>query len=51
MVKEIEIKNILDEAIRFSDLKKYSKAIKSFDKVLFYDPMYGDALLNKSYAL
>ena len=28
LVKEIEIKNILDEGIRFLDLKKYFKAIK-----------------------
>ncbi len=49
--KEIEIKNILDEGIRFLNLKKYSKAVKSFDEVLFYDSEYGEALLNKSYAL
>lgn len=51
LLKEIEIKNILDDGIRFLNLKKYSKAIESFDEVLFYDPEYGDALLNKSYAL
>lgn len=49
--KEIEIKNILDEGTRFLNLEKYSKAIESFDDVLFYDPEYGEALLNKSYAL
>ena len=51
LVKEIEIKNILDEGIRFLDLKKYSKAIEEFDRVLFYDSQYAEALLYKSYAL
>ena len=51
LLKEMEIKNILDEGTRFLNLEKYPKAIESFDEVLFYDPEYGDALLNKSYAL
>lgn len=49
--KEIEMKNVLDEGIRFLKAKKYSKAIGEFDRVLFYDEDYGEALLNKSYSL
>ncbi len=51
LVKEIEIRNLLDDAIEYLSLEKYSKAIDGFDKVLFYDSWYGEALLNKSYAL
>ena len=51
LVKEIEIKNILDEAIGFLKLEKYFKAIELLDEVLFYDPEYGEALLSKSHAL
>lgn len=49
--KEILIKNTLDEAIRLFGLAKYPKAIEMLDEVLFYDPKYGVALLNKSYCL
>ena len=49
--KEIQIKNTIDEAIRLFGLAKYPKAIEMLDKVLFYDPKYGVALLNKSYCL
>lgn len=49
--KEIEIKNILDEGIRFLKSEKYHHAIGEFDRVLFYDPCYGEALLKKSHAL
>ena len=49
--KEIQIKNTIDEAIRLFGLAKYPKAIEMLDKVLFYDPKYGMALLNKSYCL
>ena len=49
--KEILIKNTLDEAIRLFGLAKYPKAIEMMDEVLFYDPKYGVALLNKSYCL
>jgi len=51
LAKEIEIKNMLDEGIRFLKHERYSKAIQSFDEVLFYDPEYGEALLDKSHAL
>ena len=49
--KEIQIKNTIDEAIRLFGLEKYPKAIEMLDEVLFYDPKYGVALLNKSYCL
>lgn len=49
--KEIQVKNTLDEAIAFYKLRKYPKAIERLDEVLFYDPEYGKALLNKSYCL
>jgi tetratricopeptide (TPR) repeat protein len=49
--KEIEIKNILDEGTRFLKSEKYADAVKCFDDVLFYDPDYIEALINKSHAL
>ena len=49
--KEIEIKNILDDGIRFLKSEKYPHAIGEFDRVLFYDPGHGEALLKKSHAL
>lgn len=49
--KEIEIKNKLDEGISFLGNEKYPKAIECFDEVLFYEPQYGEALINKSRAL
>lgn len=51
LIKEIEIKNILDDGSNYLQKKKYPKAIECFDKVLYYDSEYGEALLNKSYAL
>lgn len=51
IIKEIEIKNALDEAKRYLDSQKFSKAIAIFDEVLFYDFSYGEALIFKSYAL
>lgn len=51
LIKEIEIKNILDDGLNYLKKKKYPKAIECFDKVLYYDSEYGEALLNKSYAL
>lgn len=51
VMKEIEIKNNLDDGIRYFESDKYSKAIKKFDEVLFYDFEYGEALLNKSFSL
>lgn len=48
--KEIEIKNILDEGISFLNDGKYPKAIEKFDEVIFYDPDYAEALLQKSFA-
>ena len=49
--KEIEIRNILDDGISFLGNEKYLKAIECFDRVLFYDSQYGEALINKSKAL
>ena len=51
LVCEINIKNILDEGIRLLKLERYSKAIECFDKVLYYDEKYGEALISKSRAL
>lgn len=51
LAKEIEIKNILDEGISFYESGKYPHSIKDFDRVLFYDSQYAEALLYKSYAL
>jgi tetratricopeptide (TPR) repeat protein len=51
LAKEIEIRNALDEGIHFLESKKYIKSIEKFDEVLFYDPGYGEALLNKSFSL
>lgn len=51
LMKEFEIKNILDDGSVFLKSEKYKKAIECFDKVLFYDSGYGDALINKSHAL
>ena len=39
MLKEIEIKNLLDEGITLLKAEKYPKAILKFDDVLFYDEM------------
>ncbi|MBE6507946.1 MAG: hypothetical protein E7Z77_00885 [Methanobrevibacter sp.] len=51
ILKEIEIRNLLDEGIGFLKSEECSKAIDCFDEVLFYDFQYGEALLNKSHAL
>ena len=49
--KEIQIKNIFDEAMSLFKSQKYGKAIEKLDEVLFYDPEYGDAMIFKSYCL
>lgn len=51
LIKEFEIKNRLDDGIRFLKSEKYSKAVQKFNEVLFYDSQYGEALLNKSFSL
>ena len=51
LLKEIEIKNVLDDGIRFLNDGKYHKAVGLFDEVLFYDDEYADALISKSRAL
>lgn len=51
LLKEIEIKNVLDEGIDFLNSERYSRAIDCFDDVLYYDSRYCDALIGKSHAL
>ena len=51
LLKEIEMRNVLDEAITHLEGGRYDKAIGDFDAVLFYDPCCGEALLGKSHAL
>lgn len=51
LVKEIKIKNTLDEARDYLNKEKYPKAIERLDEVLYYDPAYGEALMIKSHAL
>lgn len=51
ILKEIEIRNILDEGMGFLEGEEYAKAIGCFDDVLFYDDGYGEALIGKSRAL
>jgi len=51
LVKEIQIKNTLDEARDYLNKEKYPKAIEKLDEVLYYDPAYGEALMIKSHAL
>ena len=51
ILKEIEIKNLLDEGIIFLKSEKFTKAIECFDDVIFYDEQYAEALINKSHAL
>lgn len=51
ITKEIEIKNLLDEAYSHLASEKYQKAIDDFDEVLYYDPDYAEALIGKSHAL
>ena len=49
--KEIEIKNVLDEGLSHLGRESYPKAVFKFDEVLYYDPDYAEALINKSHAL
>lgn len=49
--KEIEIKNILDDAVMMLDNGKYANAISMLDDVLYYDSEYGEALFFKSKAI
>ncbi|MEE0935064.1 MAG: hypothetical protein U0L42_05265 [Methanobrevibacter sp.] len=51
ILKEIEIKNTLDEAKHLLGNDKYGKAISLLDDVLYYDPEYGEALFFKSKAI
>lgn len=51
LTMEIEIKNLLDEGAMHLGAEKYRKAIGCFDDVIYYDEMYGEALLLKSRVL
>lgn len=51
LIKEINVKNTLDEGLRLLGRDNYPKAIEKFDEVLYYDPDYSEALINKSHAL
>lgn len=51
LLKEIEIKNVLDEGVALFKSEKYAASIKRFDEVLFYDTQYVDALVYKSHSL
>lgn len=51
LIKEINVKNTLDEGLRLLGKDNYSKAILKFDEVLYYDPDYSEALIAKSRAL
>ena len=51
LIKEIEIKNRLDEGLKYLENEKFPKAIECFDDVIWYDSDYGEALLFKSKAL
>lgn len=50
LLKEIEIRNALDEGRDFLSNERYAKAIEMFDGVLYYDSKYGEALFFKSKA-
>ena len=51
LMKEIEIRNLIDEAIVHLKRKRYPKAIQCLDEAIYYDGEYAVAILNKSYAL
>ncbi|WP_407374851.1 tetratricopeptide repeat protein [Methanobrevibacter sp.] len=51
LLAEIKTKNSFDEAVGYLKNERYGKAIDILDKVLYYDPEYGEAILAKSKAL
>lgn len=51
LLKEFEIRNILDEGKGLLNMGNFKRAIECFDEVLFYDESYGEALIDKSRAL
>lgn len=51
LMKEIEIRNLIDEAIAHLKQKRYPKAVRCLDEAIYYDSEYAIAILNKSYAL
>ena len=50
LAKEIEIRNTLECAVKLLGSQKHPKAIEMLDRVLYYDPEYGEALFFKSKA-
>ena len=40
LAREIEMKNVLDNAANLLDLKRYAKAISELDRVIYYDGGY-----------
>ena len=51
LTREFEVKNTLDKGIACLESGNSAEAIDRFDEVLFYDPLYFDALISKSHAL
>ena len=51
LAREIEMKNVLDNAANLFDLKSYAKAISELDRVIYYDGGYSEAIILKSHAL
>jgi tetratricopeptide (TPR) repeat protein len=49
--KEIEIKNLLDDAVGHVSHERFSKAVELLDEVIYYDGDYGEAIFYKSKAL
>ena len=51
LTREFEVKNILDEGRDLFEAQKYKRAIDEFDRVIYYDDNYTEALILKSHAL
>ena len=51
LTREFEMKGILDDGIDLFNSQRYAKAIGEFDRVIYYDDAYTQALLFKSHAL
>jgi tetratricopeptide (TPR) repeat protein len=49
--KEIEIKNLLDDAVGHVSHERFSKAVELLDEVIHYDGDYAEAIFYKSKAL
>lgn len=51
LLREIDVKNSLDEAAASLNDKRYAKAVEVLDEIIHYDPDYAEAILAKSKAL